>query len=381
MPAAEPLPGRELAAFVAAVEAGSVQAAADVLALTQSAATKRLLKLECRLGTRLLERGRFGVRPTPAGERLYPYAGEALAALCRAEEAVAGASGAPPLLLAASRTIGGFLLPAWLARFRGDEPWMRVQVEVVNSAGVLRAVRDGHADLGFVEDADGGDRGLVSLTLGRDEIVAVVAIRHAWATRRQVAASSLLAEQFVARERGSGTRDVVRAALIAKGIALEPALEADSIESIKRAVRVGGFSLLSRLAVQSEVESRTLHALPVSGVDLTRDLRVVRRAHGRHSGAAARLWAWLAHEVAASSGRGQPPTLIARDADRSPPIGPRRHALELTGDAQQPGLVAVGANELDPDGKSVGALVQRERDRRLTGDVEGRRVRRHLTDQ
>src|SRR5579862_9001230 len=57
----------ELAAFVAAVESGTVGAAADALELTQSAASKRLQGLERRLGTSLLERGRFGVRATDAG--------------------------------------------------------------------------------------------------------------------------------------------------------------------------------------------------------------------------------------------------------------------------------------------------------------------------
>ncbi|MBA2636914.1 MAG: LysR family transcriptional regulator, partial [Solirubrobacterales bacterium] len=49
---AEPLAGRDLVAFVAAVEAGSVQGAADALQLTQSAATKRLQSLERRLASR-----------------------------------------------------------------------------------------------------------------------------------------------------------------------------------------------------------------------------------------------------------------------------------------------------------------------------------------
>ena len=42
----EPLSGRDLAAFVAAAEAGSVHGAAEALHLTQSAVTKRLAALE-----------------------------------------------------------------------------------------------------------------------------------------------------------------------------------------------------------------------------------------------------------------------------------------------------------------------------------------------
>ena len=76
MPLGDPLSGRELAAFVTAVERGTVQGAADALALTQSAATKRLLALERRVGRPLLERTAQGVRVTEAGAVLYPLARE-----------------------------------------------------------------------------------------------------------------------------------------------------------------------------------------------------------------------------------------------------------------------------------------------------------------
>src|SRR3979409_2730379 len=78
---ANPMAGSELAAFVAAVEAGSVHGAADALQLTQSAVTKRIQALERRVGGRLFERGRFGVRPTELGRTVYPAAKRALEAL------------------------------------------------------------------------------------------------------------------------------------------------------------------------------------------------------------------------------------------------------------------------------------------------------------
>jgi DNA-binding transcriptional LysR family regulator len=64
----EPLPSRELAAFLAAVDAGGIGAAAVSLSLTQSAVTKRIQSLERRLGTALLQRSHNGVRPTEAGQ-------------------------------------------------------------------------------------------------------------------------------------------------------------------------------------------------------------------------------------------------------------------------------------------------------------------------
>ena len=73
---------------------------------------------------------------------------------------------------------------------------------------------------------------------------------------------------------------------------LVPALEAASTEGLKRAVLDGGFALLSRLAVEEEVANGSLAAVPVSDLDLRRELRAVRLA--ARPGVASLLWDWLA---------------------------------------------------------------------------------------
>lgn len=314
----------ELAAFVAALETGTISGAADALQLTQSAATKRVQSLERRLGSELLERGRFGVRATDAGRLLYPEAKQALSALGRASDIVTrNTATAPTLQLAASHTTGGFLLPGWLAGFRLSEPApQRAQVEIVNSHGVLAQVRDGHAEIGFIESLEQVD-GLESLTLRSDEIVAVIAPEHPWARRatappsgalgaganggsvngarprRGVAVTELADEAYLAREQGSGTRSVAAAALERAGVrALQPALEVGSTQSLKRAVLESGFTLISTLAVEQEVAAGTLCSLPVTGVDLTRPLRAVRRRRPAPRKDARRFWTFLGGHAA-----------------------------------------------------------------------------------
>jgi DNA-binding transcriptional LysR family regulator len=303
---AEPLSARDLVAFAAAVEAGSVHGAGDTLGLTQSAVSKRIQSLERRTGVALLERGRIGVRPTKAGRLLYPEAKQALAALDRAAAIVAEASedARHDLRLAASHTIGEFLLPGWLAAFRTAAPDARlhIQVDVVNSPGVLSELRAGDAEIGFVEGVD-SLASFEALTLMRDELVVVVAANHRWAGRRTVAPQELAREPYLARERDSGTRAVAAEALARAGVALEPALETPSIQALKRAVLDGGFTLVSAAAVQPDVEAGALCALRARGVDLGRDLRAVRRRTASPIGAARRLWAWL-RERCPSADRG-----------------------------------------------------------------------------
>lgn len=301
MPLGDPLSGRELAAFVTAVETSSVQGAADALALTQSAATKRLQALERRVGHPLLERTAQGVRVTEAGALLYPLAREALAALVRAETAVTSSSQHEPLVIHTSRTIGEMLLPQWLTAFRASAPALRVSVAITNSDEVVHAVRDRTADVGFIEGPSESMHGLVELVLAHDELRVVVASHHPWARRRAIPLKALPREPYLAREAGSGTRDVSDAALATKGVELTPALEVSSSEGLKRAVLAGGFSLLSERAVESEVAVGALRAIPVSGVELHRTLRAVRRSRPALQGAARALWLWLERTIAPSA--------------------------------------------------------------------------------
>jgi DNA-binding transcriptional LysR family regulator len=294
VPQPNPLSGAELSAFVAAFEATSMRGAADTLDLTQSAVTKRVLALERRLGVALLERGRFGVRPTDAGRVLYPEAKQALAALREAEEAVADhrLHAGESLSLAASHTIGEFLLPAWLAGFRAVAPAVHAQVAIVNSAGVLEALRARRAEIGFVEGLD-ALVGLDVLTVQHDEIVAVVAAGHRWARRRSLRAAELLSEPYVAREEGSGTRLVATTAVAGAGVVIRPQLELASTEGVKRALGERGFGLLSRLVIESEERSGTLRAIPLRDVPLRRELRAVRDPRRRLPRPAERFWRWL----------------------------------------------------------------------------------------
>jgi DNA-binding transcriptional LysR family regulator len=297
----DPLSGRELAAFVTAVETGTVQGAADALALTQSAATKRLLALERRLGRSLLERTAHGVRVTEAGAVLYPLAREALAALVSAETAVTSSSQDKPLVIHASRTVGETLLPQWLASFRIIAPALRVSVAITNSDEVVRSVREWTAEIGFIEGPVEALPGLTELVVAHDELRAVVASSHPWARRRAISFEALAREPYLAREAGSGTREVAATALAARGIELSPALEVSSAEGLKRGVLAGGFTLLSERAVEPEVAAGALRAIPVAGVELHRTLRAVRRTRPALQGPARELWRWLERSIAPSS--------------------------------------------------------------------------------
>ena len=86
---------QDIALFVRVVEGRSFSAAARTSGATTSAVSKRIARLEERLGARLLERTTRKVAPTDAGAAFYSRAARILADVDEAEHAVASLGGAP----------------------------------------------------------------------------------------------------------------------------------------------------------------------------------------------------------------------------------------------------------------------------------------------
>lgn len=288
----EPLSARDVAAFVAAVEARSIQGAAESLGLTQSATTKRIQALERRLGASLLSRGRFGVRLTDDGRALYPEARLALDMLAAAERSISTARESRPLRLAASHTVGECVLPAMLADFRSANVDLHPHVDVVNSPAAIGAVKDGTADVGFVEGLDPLD-GLDVLAFAEDQIALTVASGHRWAGRSTVRPEELTQDFFISRESGSGTRVIAESALSDCGVRLDPHVTLASLEAVKRSLASGGFALISRFATDAEVATGSLITVPIEGLSIKRRLLAIRLLDSPSREPGRRFWRWL----------------------------------------------------------------------------------------
>ena len=106
-----------------------------------------------------------------------------------------------------------------------------------------------------------------------DQIVVIAAPDHPLTKRAGLTLQQLCHEPCVLRESGSGTRSVIEHMLTQRGLQHAPSMSLGSTEAIKRAVAAGaGISLVSRLAVSSELAAKTLVLLPVEDLQLERPL-------------------------------------------------------------------------------------------------------------
>jgi len=258
---------------------GSFTAAARALGTSQPAVTKQLRLLEGTLGTVLLDRLPRGIRLTAAGELLERHARALFVQRDRALEELSELQGLRRgrLELAASLTVGSYLLPGILARFRARHPAVNVRVSIGNTRAGLERVRDGEVDAALVEgplEMDGVD----AREFARDELVVTVPAAHPLARRRgPVPLRRILSEPLVEREEGSGTREILERELARLGAVWKPSLVVGGTEAIKGLVAAGmGLAVLSRLAVEAECRDGRLAVLRVPELSLGRALSVAQ---------------------------------------------------------------------------------------------------------
>ncbi|MFB8764270.1 LysR family transcriptional regulator [Nocardiopsis alba] len=286
----------------------SLTEAARRLGVTQQAVSARVKKLETRLGVTLVARGAQGARLTDTGVLVAGWAGELLASADRMATSLATLRGDAEsrLTVAASLTIAEHLMPRWLRAMRhetgrGEPP--EVRLVAANSTEVVERIREGRADLGFVETPE-PVRDVEYRTIGSDDLAVVVAPEHPWARRRRpITARGLASTPLVLREPGSGTRSAFEYALAALPEPLTPvapAAELPTAAGIRlTAIEEGLPAVVSRRAVEEDLDGGRLVEVPVSGVRLTRPLAVIWAEGTRLSRAAEEL---LRHVLAGPPG-------------------------------------------------------------------------------
>lgn len=275
----------QLRTFSVVASEGSITRAARVLHTSQPAVSKQLAELEDAVGLALLERLPRGVKLTEAGRLLARHAERIFAAERAAEMELAELSGLmrSRLSIGASTTIGSYLLPATFAAFNRAHPRVKLELEIANTAAIQQLVAEDRIDLGFTEGLVSTE-GLEVETFFHDQMVPIVSPDHAILRKPKVTAEDLVSLPIIARERGSGTREVIEAALFERGLEFEPVMTLGSTEAIKRAVEAGlGLALVSSLSVDRELLSGRLRKVPVEGLEIVRALHVVRRRGKRES--------------------------------------------------------------------------------------------------
>lgn len=261
-----------LKVFIAAARTLSFTRAAEQLYISQPAVSKHVGELESRYKLQLFTRRGSHLELTDAGRTMLEAAGRLLDDYRRLEYEMslcADQTGGE-LRLGASTTIAQYLLPPILARF----PGVRVSMSSGNSAEVEQALGEHAVDLGLVESLS-RRQGLHYTLFRPDELVLVARPGGKYARRETVTPEELPRIPLVLRESGSGTLEVIAAAIAARGIRLsqlDVTMRLGSTEGIKAFVRNSdAMAIVSVISVVDELRSGALRIVDIEGLTLSRD--------------------------------------------------------------------------------------------------------------
>ena len=252
-----------LKVFITAARTLSFTRTAERLFISQPAVSKHIGELESQYKVQLFMRRGSRLELTGAGETLLACAERLADDYRRMQYEMSLCADAPvgELRLGASTTIAQYLLPPILARFTTRFPGVRVAMMSGNSDQVEQALGGHGIDLGMVESLS-RRQWLHYTACAPDELAPVARTCGPYSRTESITADELREIPLVLREGGSGTLEVIKAALGRAGIRipqLNVVMRLGSTEGIKAFVRNSdAMAIVSVISVVDELRSGVL---------------------------------------------------------------------------------------------------------------------------
>jgi len=179
------------------------------------------------------------------------------------------------LRICASATISDYVLPDLIDDYFYANQNIRFVLKSVNTKDVLRYIKNGEFDIGFIE---GGydDETIISQTIMKDDLV-VVTSDASLAKKSSHYIDSLSSKQWILREVGSGTRSVFLETIRPNKVNIY--MELDHTQTIIKflKLRTDYISCLPRRSVQQELAEGVLFEIKIRGYKFQREFKLITR--------------------------------------------------------------------------------------------------------
>ena len=265
--------------FADLVETRSFSKSAKLNGITQSAVSQQARAMERHFKTLLIDRSQKQFQLTREGQRVYEAAKEILhnyeklqSELQEMKKVISGT-----IRISTIYSIGLHELPPFIKRFLHDFPSVNVRVEYRRSNLVYEDLLHNSVDFGLVAFPV-KQRQIEILPFRDDQLVLITHPQHALARRGKVEVKDLAGQRFIGFDPDIPTRKAVDAIFRDHRLELDPVMEFDNIETVKRAVEIDhGVAVVPLATVAQEQKQGTLAVVPFEGKEFTRPLAILHR--------------------------------------------------------------------------------------------------------
>lgn len=267
----------QLTTFQVVAKHCSFVRAAEELHFSQPAVSAQIRHLEKTLGVKLFDQIGRKTHLTQAGEELYLYSQKIFSVIDETLE-VMEALRSPyygRLSVGADTTVGSYVIPGLLGKFRQIYPQVEILLQVLNRLSLVEAILNNRVEMAIMGSVP-DDAPVEIEPFAYNPLVLVAAPSHRLAGLRNVSIEELGREHFLLREPGSGTRAALENVLQEAGLPLQVSMQVGNNSAIKQGVTAGlGIALISRVAIDMELETNRLVILDVEGFPIIRQWRIV----------------------------------------------------------------------------------------------------------
>lgn len=265
--------------FADLVETKSFSKSAKLNGITQSAVSQQARAMERHFKTLLIDRSQKQFQLTREGQRVYDAAKEMLHTyeklLSELQEMKKVISGT--IRISTIYSIGLHELPPFIKKFLHDFPSVNVRVEYRRSNLVYEDILHNAVDFGLVAFPV-KQRQIEVLPFRNDHLVLIAHPQHPIAKRAEIEIKDLTAQKFIGFDPDIPTRKAVDQIFREHKLEIEPVMEFDNIETVKRAVEIDhGIAIVPLATVLQEQKQGTLAVLPFKGKEFTRPLAILHR--------------------------------------------------------------------------------------------------------
>ncbi|GAB1490200.1 LysR family transcriptional regulator [Opitutaceae bacterium] len=266
--------------FADLVETKSFSKSAKINGITQSAVSQQARAMERHFKTLLIDRSQKQFQLTREGQRVYDAAKELLHSydklLSELQEMKKVISGT--IRISTIYSIGLHELPPYIKRFLQDYPSVNVRVEYRRSNLVYEDILHNSVDFGLVAFPI-KQRQIEVVPFRNDHLVLIAPPAHALARRgTEVDLRELSGLKFIGFDPDIPTRKAVDQIFRDNKLEIEPVMEFDNIETVKRAVEIDhGIAIVPQATVLQEARQGTLAVLHFKGREFTRPLAILHR--------------------------------------------------------------------------------------------------------
>lgn len=261
---------RHLEIFVKVAETLNMTSAAEILFITQPSVSQSISELEQHLKIKLFERFGRRLHLTGNGTEFLSYARHIVSLSDEAERKMYDRQRGGTIRIGGSMTVGTTVLFSLVRRFMDNMPGCKVNIFIDNTNSLEKMLLVDEIDVALAEGTMKSEY-IVSKEVKEDELFLICPKTHRFAGRDYVKISELADEDFIVREKGSGTRDLFESVMSTNEVKYRVTGVMNSNETIKLAVIKGfGISVLSALSVADEIDKNKIAIVRIEGINFLR---------------------------------------------------------------------------------------------------------------